>query len=203
MLTNINNRSTSAFDNIYPTMPGYSVGTDSFGLMRTAEDQIHWLYMHFISNVSDIESALEQLKSEITAAYGTADALTLTQANSYTDSVAARLKGLIDNLETSSLDWDVTNGTATDSVTAMRDLFNDVTVHSVTVDDLSALTPTVAELADCGLNVRGVAVFNGALQAGFTPEGIRYDDTIDQKPLTVDILKDAQVKDGFIVQKET
>ena len=173
MLNSINNASTSAFDSAYPTMPGYSIGSDSFGLMCTAEDQIHWLYLHFISNVSDIETALQQLKAEITSAYEVADGQILTQANAYTDSIARRLKALIENLEAVSLDWDVTNGTATDSVTAMRDLFNDVTVHSVTVEKLSELTPTVEELSECGLNVRGVAVFNGALKPNFEPEGIR------------------------------
>ena len=37
-------------------------------------------------------------------------------------------------------------------------MFNDVTVHGITCDDLVEHVSTVDELANCGLNVRGVAV---------------------------------------------
>lgn len=59
-----------------------------------------------------------------------------------------------------SLDWDVQKGKYLPSVEAMRDMFNDVTVHSLTIEELDALDIDVSELAESGLNVRGLAVMS-------------------------------------------
>ena len=68
-----------------------------------------------------------------------------------------------------SLDWDVQKGYHTSSIQAMRDMFNDVTVHSMDIYDFNQLTIieegverdlTVEDLANCGLNVKGLAVMN-------------------------------------------
>ena len=59
-----------------------------------------------------------------------------------------------------SLDWDVQHGRYDSSINAMRDIFNDVTVHALYIDELNALDMTVEELANCGLNVRGLAVMS-------------------------------------------
>ena len=87
------------------------------------------------------------------------------------------LRDLIANLQVGTLIWNVTAGTYADNVKAMRDFFNDVAVHAVTVDQLAQLDMTVDQLADCGLNVRGLAVYSGRLVGdGFVPEGIMYDE---------------------------
>ena len=76
----------------------------------------------------------------------------------------SELTELIEALEGSSLDWDVQHGKYTDTVHAMRDMFNDVTLHSYNNEQLEEifddLNMTVDGLADCGLNVKGYALFN-------------------------------------------
>lgn len=97
--------------------------------------------------------------------------------NSEINKLDKNLRDLIANLQVGTLIWNVTVGTYTDNVKAMRDFFNDVTVHAITVDQLAQLDLTVDQLADCGLNVRGLAVYSGQLIGdGFVPEGIMYDE---------------------------
>lgn len=103
-----------------------------------------------------------------------------TNSKAYTDEAVkqldATLRTLIEQIEEGSLQWDVTQGEYTDSVTAMRDMFNDVTVHGITVDTLAGLEYTVGTLADCGLNVRGLAVYGERIAGDeFQPEGIEYE----------------------------
>lgn len=103
------------------------------------------------------------------------------QLEGYTNSEIGKLdknlRDLIANLQVGTLIWNVTAGTYTDNAKAMRDFFNDVTVHAITVDQLAQLDLTVDQLADCGLNVRGLAVYSGQLMGdGFLPEGIMYDE---------------------------
>ena len=59
-----------------------------------------------------------------------------------------------------SLDWNVQHGYYDSSINAMRDMFNDVTVHALYIDELNDLDLTVEELANSGLNVRGLAVMS-------------------------------------------
>lgn len=127
-------------------------------------------------------------------------------SKAYTDEAVKQLdvslRALIEQIEEGSLQWDVTLGEYTDSVSAMRDMFNDVTVHGITVDTLAGLEYTVDTLADCGLNVRGLAVFSGYLEGdSFTPEGIMYDGSTPMDgQLTCAILANGLVKDGFFVE---
>lgn len=96
--------------------------------------------------------------------------------NSEIDKLDKNLRDLIASLQIGALIWNVTVGACTGNVKAMRDFFNDVTVHAITVDQLAQLDLTVDQLADCGLNVRGLAVYSGQLIGdGFVPEGIMYD----------------------------
>lgn len=102
------------------------------------------------------------------------------QLEGYTNSEIGKLdknlRYLIANLQVGALIWNVTAGTYADNAKAMRDFFNDVAVHAITVDQLAQLDMTVDQLADCGLNVRGLAVYSGQLIGdGFVPEGIMYD----------------------------
>ena len=103
------------------------------------------------------------------------------QLEGYTNSEIGKLdknlRDLIASSQVGALIWNVTAGAYADNVRAMRDFFNDVTVHAITVDRLAQLDLTVDQLADCGLNVRGLAVYSGQLIGdGFVPEGIMYDE---------------------------
>ena len=97
--------------------------------------------------------------------------------NSEIDKLDKNLRDLLASLQIGTLIWNVTVGAYTGNVKAMRDFFNDVTVHAITVDQLAQLDMTVDQLANCGLNVRGLAVYSGQLIGdGFVPEGIMYDE---------------------------
>lgn len=128
------------------------------------------------------------------------------QLEGYTDSeidkLDKNLRDLIAGLQVGMLVWNVTVGAYTGNVKAMRDFFNDVTVHAITVDTLAQLDMTVDQLADCGLNVRGLAVFSGYLEGdSFVPEGVMYDgNTPVDGQLTCAILANGAVKDGFFVE---
>jgi hypothetical protein len=102
------------------------------------------------------------------------------EAHEYSDlqdeNLYNKLMEVITKLQIGMLIWDVTQGTYAENVEAMRDLFNDVTVHGISVDTLATLpAATVDTVAESGLNVRGLAVFGGYLVGeDFTPEGITY-----------------------------
>lgn len=128
------------------------------------------------------------------------------QLEGYTDSEIGKLddalRDLIASLQVGMLIWNVTVGAYTGNIKAMRDLFNDVAVHAITVDALAQLDMTVDQLADCGLNVRGLAVFSGYLMGeDFVPEGITYDGAppLDGK-LTCRILAEGGIRDGYFVE---
>lgn len=76
------------------------------------------------------------------------------------DSEIAALKTEIYELQVGSLSWNVQHGDYTSSKQSQRDMFNDLTVHAITVKTLNSLDMTVKDLADCGLNVRGLAVMS-------------------------------------------
>lgn len=129
-----------------------------------------------------------------------------SDAETYTDVEIANLDNklikIIEQLQIGMLIWNVTVGKYTENVTAMRDFFNDVTVHAITVDTLANMDVTVDGLTDCGLNVRGLAVFSGYLVGDdFVPEGIMYsgDTPVDTK-LTCAILANGAVRDGYFVE---
>lgn len=123
----------------------------------------------------------------------------------YTDESVENLKreltAIIATLQIGLLVWNVTLGKYTENVETMRDFFNDVTVHAITVDELASLNLTVDQLSDCGLNVRGLAVFSGYLVGeDFTPEGIMYNDVPPDSKITCAILANGEVKDGYFVE---
>ena len=76
------------------------------------------------------------------------------------DSEIAALKTEIYDLQVGVLSWNVQHGEYTTSKQSQRDMFNDITVHAITVKKLNSLDMTVKDLADCGLNVRGLAVMS-------------------------------------------
>ena len=85
------------------------------------------------------------------------------------------LKSWVKQLEFGHLDWDVQIGEYTNTVDTQRDMFNDVTVHGIRTKDLGELDLTVAELANSGLSVRGLAVYGSKLT---NPNIIIEDETL-------------------------
>lgn len=75
-------------------------------------------------------------------------------------SVIAGLRKEIYELSVGTMAWNVQHGRFTPSIQAQRDMFNDLSVHAITVKTLNSLDMNVKDLADCGLNVRGLAVMS-------------------------------------------
>ena len=151
----------------------------------------------FVST-SQFADFLEWLKKDQDAQ--TADMREYTDAE-VKDAVNALLK-LIEETQKGMMLWNVVLGKFYSNTDTMRDIFNDLTVHAIDVDTLAELDMDVAQLSDCGLNVRGLAVFSGYLLGEkFRPLGIVYE---DEKPLdgriTCRILAEGEVKDGYFVK---
>lgn len=72
----------------------------------------------------------------------------------------ASLRTEIYELSVGVMSWNVQHGKFTSSTQAQRDMFNDLAVHAITVKKLNSLEMTVSDLANCGLNVRGLAVMS-------------------------------------------
>ena len=169
------NTQNTAYSNataFVPTMPGYDIGSTEFADMRTTEDQIHWLYYNYLTYLSSFNTSLDNLRTELKSYADTGDSDALAKAIQYTDSAIAGLKELIDQLKDISLDWDVTKGESTSSTEAHRNLFNDVSLHAIDTEELASLDITVDGLTECGLNVRGLALWSGELVEGFSPRGL-------------------------------
>lgn len=144
----------------------------------SVEQQIACLFGKIANIDSDFVTTVEfdDFKSQIHAEQVSQTEQLEGYTNSEIDKLDKNLRDLIANLQVGTLIWNITVGTYTDNVKAMRDFFNDVTVHAITVDQLAQLDLTVDQLANCGLNVRGLAVYSGQLIGdGFVPEGIMYD----------------------------
>lgn len=128
----------------------------------------------------------------------------------YTDKQILELKtyliSLIDAISAAMDIWDVTLGKFNNNVDSMRDLFNDVTVHAITVDTLADSGYTVDTLAECGLNVRGLAIYSGTLIGEeFVPEGIFYVPPTEPTTikLTTQMLGTALVNDDGVFVEST
>lgn len=145
----------------------------------SVEQQIACLFGKIANIDSDFVTTVEfdDFKNQIHAEQVSQTEQLEGYTNSEIDKLDKSLRDLIASLQIGALIWNVTVGTYTDNVKAMRDFFNDVTVHAITVDQLAQLDLTVDQLANCGLNVRGLAVYSGQLIGdGFVPEGIMYDE---------------------------
>lgn len=124
----------------------------------------------------DVYSAEQRIKAicleiDKLTAYGTylAEAIDRLQAVSpkefatyrqeMRDTIAS-LRTEIYELSVGVMSWNVQHGRFTPSTQAQRDMFNDLSVHAITVRRLNSLKITVSGLASCGLNVRGLAVMS-------------------------------------------
>ena len=149
-------------------------------------------------HTSQFADFLEWLKKDQDAQ--TADMREYTDAE-VKDAVNALLK-LIEETQKGMMLWNVVLGKFYGNTNTMRDMFNDLTVHAIDVDTLAELDMDVAQLSDCGLNVRGLAVFSGYLMGEkFQPLGVVSE---DNKPLdgriTCQILAQGEVKNGYFVK---
>lgn len=126
----------------------------------------------------------------------------LEQLKNYVDVQVAELKQLIKQLTEGALQWDVQRGSYTDTVTAQRDMFNDLTVHSITVGDLANSDLDVKALAESGLNVRGLAVMSYWLVEKFDlPAVYEYNKPkVDGSRFSANALKNAVVNEkGYVM----
>ena len=72
----------------------------------------------------------------------------------------ANLRKEIYELSVGVMSWNVQHGKFTSSTQAQRDMFNDLSVHALTIKKLNSLEMSVSDLANCGLSVRGLAVMS-------------------------------------------
>ena len=136
-----------------------------------------------IGKLSDYASMVAEVYNELDEAKADKSALEILAK-----SIASQLedlKQLIKQLQIGQLQWDV---------------------QSMTIEELNALDMTVADLADCGLNCRGLAVMSYWLTDEFTlPDVYKSDGTAtDGAKFTTKFLKSALVNaNGFVyVPKE-
>lgn len=123
------------------------------------------------------------------------------------DALEQEWRTILKEIQESSVTWDVQHGYATSSVDAMRDMFNDITVHGITIGDLNKIDSlTVDSLANCGLNVRGLAVMGYWLVSKtellhyFTFDGSQED---SDPILDVNSIREARVNsNGFVYYKQ-
>lgn len=108
---------------------------------------------------------LAHYSSEIASTVNDIDSTVKTELADTIAEVNASLKVLDENwtkilneITETDVSWNVQFGKSTSSVEAMRDMFNDVSIHSITVEELNALDITVEGLADSTLSVRGLAL---------------------------------------------
>ena len=127
----------------------------------------------FYWDVYSSEQRIKELCKELKklADYGTYLAETIDEIQAITPDefkeyqqevreTVANLRKEIYELSIGTESWNVQHGKLTSTTEAQRDMFNDLTVHAITVKTLNSLDMTVKDLADCGLNVRGLAVMS-------------------------------------------
>lgn len=153
------------------------------------ENDLESKYQELASRMQDAESNIENIYSEIAA-------IKLDIAEKYT-----YLLDLIKKLMGNSLQYDVQHGTYEDTMTAQRDMFNDVTVHGIEIGTLNELDLDVEGLSECGLNVRGLAVMGLWLLDNFDIPDYFKADKLDTIGIITPIdLRDGVIKNGFFMK---
>lgn len=122
---------------------------ETIGQFNGLQEQIDAINSH----LADVDADLSSLNADLMALDSKVEGY-YSELTGY----IAELYRLIEELGHGQPQWDPQIGEFTDTTTAQRDMFNDVTVHGITVKDLDSLDFTVATLSDCGLNARGLAV---------------------------------------------
>lgn len=131
----------------------------------------------YSSDLQALVDQLTQLESEVDTLKSRVDALEVDVENKYLYvlGLIQALKDLIKSIKASELQWDCQHGVYTDTMTAQRNMFNDVTVHGITCEDLPDTVASVDALSECGLNTRGLAVMGWWLKEHFNiPDYFMY-----------------------------
>lgn len=118
-------------------------------------------YLKYLSHATQqLEDDIRREVQDVMAAAIDDMNAALDEIRTSTSRELAALRAWVEAQSFSAMLWDVTQGAKTDGVTAMRDLFWDVTIEGCTVDDLAASVtyPTVDALAASQYNVRMLAV---------------------------------------------
>lgn len=134
----------------------------------SAEQRIKNLFMEYDKMVHYLDYTADTLNEY---ADGVTDAVVaaLEEAHKELENLREELIKMIRETGEGSLDWDCQQGYYTSSVQAMRDMFNDVTVHAATIEifntwqieDEGVLRDwNCDDLAESGVNVAGWAVMN-------------------------------------------
>lgn len=129
--------------------------------------------------------------------------VTPEEMHAYKKSVSQILDAMqkeLEQLALGALQYNVQHGKFTDTVESQRDMFNDLSVHAITVKMLGELDMTVDDLAECGLNVRGLAVMSYWLTNKFDlPEGFEVHKGTSNDLLTTSQLNTAKVDKNGVV----
>lgn len=172
----------------------------------------HFCGQYPIPEVYDEALSYQQQIAHINAIICRLDNERLTECDleAIRDELKRRINSLHDEMikiiaetKKGALDWDVTMGKYDISPTVMTRIFNDLAVHAITIDNLATMEMTVDQLANCGLNCYGLAVWSGeafTVSGNWEPIGVDYQGTDVRKKLTAKILAHAQVQDGFFVE---
>ena len=146
-----------AFTNFTPTLPSF------YWDVYSAEQRIKQMCHELVKLHAYSDYLLEQIESLDLSVSKELDNMRKTLTKEL-DAFKEEILVLLQQLIVGQLQWNVQLGEYTSTVEAQRDMFNDVTVHSYNNEQLEAifddLGMTVDGLADCGLNVKGYAVFN-------------------------------------------
>lgn len=135
--------------------------------------------------MEDVQAKLDELKKYV---------------DSQDDTLDEKWQETLANVKDGALLWDVTLGRYNDGIQTMRNLFNDLTLHSLSCDTIAETDETVDEVSDSGLNTRGWAVYAGYLDPELLPDGVGYvAPPPDDVPLDVATLATAQIDDGYFV----
>ena len=138
----------------------------AFTKYTPALPQFYWDVYSAEQRIKDICLELDKLASYGTYLAETIDRIQAVSPEEFTAyqqemrSVIAELREEIYELSVGTMAWNVQHGRFTPTIQAQRDMFNDLTVHAITVKELNELNMTVDSLANCGLNVRGLAVMS-------------------------------------------
>lgn len=161
------------------------------------------------AQIDSLDSRIKDNDADIAKLFGLVSDLDdkVESYNSNVLSLITEIFSILDKIGDSQLQWDCQLGVYKDTMQAQRDMFNDVTVHGITCDDMTANVDTVDGLANCGLNVRGVAVMGLWLLESFDiPEYFRYTNGGTQGEsgiLTVMDLQSGKINpEGYFVKGE-
>ena len=137
-----------------------------FVSMTPALPSFYWDVYSSEQRIKDMCKELRKLASYGTYLAETIDRIQAVSPEEFTTyqqemrETIASLRTEIYELSVGVMSWNVQHGKFTSSTQAQRDMFNDLSVHALTIKKLNSLELTVNDLANCGLSVRGLAVMS-------------------------------------------